>query len=168
MRNEDITRVVGICGLYCETCPNYLAPRKKDTDQLKRISEETGVPIDKVYCDGCLSNNVFSPCVVCRHGFRSCASENKVTWCFQCPHFPCKRLSDFKDAHVVDGISHHAHVIDDLQSMKEHGIEKWVERQSREARCSECGTVLYWFVRKCPHCSAQVRRSPSLPSPGFC
>jgi hypothetical protein len=161
MKNEDVTRIVGTCGLYCGTCPIYLAPRKKDLDQIKRISKETGISSGKVYCDGCLSNNVFAPCVVCKHGFRRCASVNKVTWCFQCPHFPCQRLSDFKDAHVVEGISHHAHVIDDLQSMREQGIEKWVEKQSREARCPECGTVLYWFVRECSNCRAQVKRNPS-------
>ena len=167
-KSADMKSIVGICGLYCGTCPIYLAHRKNDIDQLRKLSEETGVPIEKIYCDGCLSSNVFSRCADCRHGFRQCAIENKVTWCFQCPHFPCKRLSDFRDAHVVDGISHHAHVIDDLQSMKEQGIEKWVERQSREARCSKCGTVLYWFARECSKCHAQVRRSPSPKGESSC
>jgi hypothetical protein len=168
IRNDNKTRIVGICGLYCGTCPIYLAPRKKDLDQLGKISKETGISPDRVYCDGCLSSNVFAPCVTCRHGFRRCASENKVTWCFQCPHFPCQRLSDFKDAHVVEGISHHARVIDDLQSMREHGIEKWVERQSRETRCPECGTVLYWFVRECSNCKGRIRQSPSSSCPCSC
>lgn len=161
-KKEDVTNVVGICGLYCGTCPIYLAHRKNDIDQLRKISEETGVPVEKVYCDGCLSANVFSRCEDCRHGFRQCATENKVTWCFECPNFPCKRLSDFRDVHVVDGISHHAHVIDDLQSIKEHGIKKWLERQAREAVCPECGASLYWFSRKCSNCQAEIKKNTAL------
>ena len=117
------------------------------------------MPVEKVRCDGCLSGNAFTRCEDCRHGFRQCADENKVAWCFQCPPLRCERLSDFRDVYVVDGISHHAHVIHDLQSMKKQGIEKWVERQSKEARCSTCGAVLYFFDRECPNCHAQIRRT---------
>jgi hypothetical protein len=62
-KNMDTESIVGICGLYCGTCPIFLAHRNNDIDQLKKLSKETGVPIEKVYCDGCLSSNVFSRCV---------------------------------------------------------------------------------------------------------
>jgi len=149
---QDISNTVGICGLYCGTCPNYLASRKNDSEPLKKISQKTGIPIKEVRCDGCLSDNVFAPCVDCKHGFRRCAEEKEVTWCFQCHDFPCRRLKDFKDVHIVNGISHHAHVIEDLKYMREHGIEKWVEAQEKAGQCPRCGTMLYWHVRECPGC----------------
>jgi hypothetical protein len=80
-----------------------------------------------------------------------------VTWCFQCREFPCPRLWDFRDVHIVNGISHHAHVIEDLQYMKEHGMEQWVEEQERAGQCPNCGKRLYWFARECPTCHASVR-----------
>ena len=149
---QDISNTTGICGLYCGTCPNYLASRKNDSEQLKKISQKTGIPIEEVRCDGCLSDNVFAPCVDCKHGFRRCAEEKEVTWCFQCHDLPCRRLKDFKDVHIVNGISHHAHVIEDLKYVREHGIEKWLVVQEKAGQCPRCGTMLYWHVRECPDC----------------
>lgn len=131
---QDVRKIVGICGLYCRTCPNYPA-----------------------HCDGCLSDRVSPHCVACPSGFRKCAKEKKVTWCFQCHDFPCQRLIDFTHSHIVDGISHHAHVIEDLQYMKNHGVEQWVEKQERASSCPQCGKTLYWFIRQCPNCNGQVR-----------
>ena len=155
---EDVRKLVSICGLYCGTCPQYLAYQENDAEQLAKISRERGIPVKEVRCDGCLSDRVISFCVECRHGFRQCAKEKKVTWCFECVDFPCQRLRDFTNIHIVDGISHHAHVIDDLQYMKEQGIEAWVEKQEKAGRCPQCGKRLYWFTRVCPNCQTRIRR----------
>lgn len=155
--NQDVGKLVGICGLYCGTCPNYLAYRENDTEQLEKISREKGLPVEDIRCDGCLSGHVFPSCVVCRHGFRKCALEKGVTWCFQCHDFPCRKLRDFSDVHVVNGISHHAMVIEDLQYIRDHGIEQWVAKQGKAARCPQCGKTLYWFVRECPECHTPIR-----------
>lgn len=157
MERKEATKLVGICGLYCGTCPNYLAYHENDSEQLQKISQAMGIPIDEIHCDGCLSDKVMPNCVECRHGFRTCARDKKVTWCFQCPEFPCQRLKDFTSVHIVNGISHHAHVIDDLQYMKEHGIEQWVQNQERLRRCPQCGKRLYWFAHQCPKCDTQIR-----------
>ena len=154
---KNVRELVGICGLYCGTCPIYLARRDNDTSQLEEISQARGVPVDQIHCDGCLSNDVFAPCVECPYDFRKCAAGKGVTWCFECDEFPCQRLDDFKDVHVVNGISHHAHVIEHLRRMKECGVEQWAEEQDKAGRCPECGKALYWFVRECPRCQAQLR-----------
>ena len=154
---QDASKLVGICGLYCGTCPSYLAYQENDVEEIERTSQRLGIPIEEVRCDGCLSGRVRPRCVDCKPGFRRCATEKKVTWCFQCPDFPCQRLRDFTNVHIVNGISHHAHVIDDLQYMKEHGIEQWLEKQDRAARCPQCGKKLYWFSRVCPGCHTNVR-----------
>jgi len=154
---QDALKLAGICGLYCGTCPSYLAWQKNDVEQLARRARYEGVPVEEVRCDGCLSDRVLPSCTVCNAGFRQCAREKKVTWCFECNDFPCQRLRDFRDAHIVNGISHHARVIDDLQYMQEHGIEPWVEEQERAGRCPQCGEMLYWFARECSNCQTQVR-----------
>lgn len=155
--SQDVFKQVGICGIYCGTCPMYLAYRKNDSKQLDNISKEWGLPIEEIPCDGCHSDKLFSPCRECRHGFRECAKQKGVTWCFQCPDFPCSRLEDFRDIHVVNGISHHDHVIEDLKDMKEQGVEQWVEEQNKNGCCPRCGTMLYWFVLECPDCHIQIR-----------
>ena len=157
MVRQDATKLVAICGIYCGTCPSYLAYQENDVEEIERTAQRLGIPIGEVRCDGCLSGKVRPPCVECKPGFRRCARENKVTWCFQCPDFPCQRLRDFTNVHIVNGISHHAHVIDDLIYMKEHGIEQLIEKQEKSGRCPQCGRRLYWFSRVCPGCHTQVR-----------
>ena len=154
---KDVRRLVGICGLYCGTCPSYLAHRKNDTELLKKMARERGHSIEALRCDGCLSDKVAPHCVDCRHGFRKCAHEKEVTWCFECTDFPCQRLRDFTDVHVVDGISHHKHIIEENAYLREHGIEPWIKKQEAAAKCPGCGGPLYWHVRECESCHAKVR-----------
>ena len=157
MNKQDKTRMVGICGIYCGTCPYYLAHRKNDTAELARLSEEAGLPVEEIRCDGCLSDKLYAPCVECKYGFRQCARDKGVTWCFQCQDFPCQRLRDHRDIHIVNGISHHEHLIEYLQYMKENGVERWISEQEKAGRCPECGTMLYWYSRECSNCQAKVR-----------
>jgi predicted amidophosphoribosyltransferase len=121
------------------------------------MSQADGVPVEEIRCDGCLSDHVYGPCTDCRHGFRRCAEEKKVTWCFQCPDFPCKRLEDFSKIHVVNGIWHHKRIIENLQFMKDRGIDEWVKQQEKEGACPSCGKMLYWYSLKCPRCHAVIR-----------
>ncbi|MBN1828770.1 MAG: DUF3795 domain-containing protein [Deltaproteobacteria bacterium] len=149
--------LVGICGIYCGTCPFYLAGREKDIDQLEQLSQAYDLPVEEVRCDGCRSDRVFRLCVECRHGFRTCAEEQNVAWCFQCGEFPCDRLRAFKDIHVVNDISHHEKLIENLQYIKDQGIERWLEDQKKAGKCPSCGKRLYWFVRECPDCHNRIR-----------
>ncbi len=153
----DVTKVVGPCGLYCGTCAHYIAPRENDVELLNIICGVTGIPVEEIRCDGCLSDRLSPLCRVCGRGFRQCAEEKNVTWCFQCPDFPCQRLKDFSDVHVVDGISHHAKVIEDLKSMKEHGVEQWAREQEKASHCPQCGKRVYWFVHECRNCHTKIR-----------
>lgn len=154
---EDGKNLVGICGLYCGSCPNYLAPRVKDTEELNNIASAKEMQPDEVRCDGCLSDFVMPDCVTCRHGFRACAEEHGVTWCFQCAEYPCQRLDNFSKIHIVNGICHHANIIPDLAYLKERGINAWIEKKEKESCCPECGQKLYWFALECPYCKAVIK-----------
>ena len=152
---DSLRDLAAICGLYCGTCPSWLAPRENDIQRVRKISEVMHIPIDEVPCDGCLSNRVTRHCQECR--IRKCAIEKQVTWCFECDEFPCRQLRDFTGSHIVDGISHHANVIEDLRYMRERGIEQWLEQQDKAGRCPQCAKRLYWFSRKCPVCDQHIR-----------
>ena len=153
-------QLVGICGIYCGTCPSFLAFRLNDTAMMAKLAEDYKMPMEALQCDGCLSNRVAPHCKSCRYGFRECAITHGVTWCFQCDEFPCKRLEKFQGVHVVDGISHHEHLIEFLAEMKAEGIEKWIRNQEVAGRCPACGTSQYWFARTCSVCGKQIRNNP--------
>jgi hypothetical protein len=155
--DKDKAKLIGICGIFCGTCPYFLAPRENDLEQLRKLSQDRGISIEDIRCDGCLSDRIMPHCKECKAGFRKCAQSRKVTWCFQCTEFPCQRLESYIDAHIVDGISHHEHVIEDLQDVKDHGIDQWIRKQEKLGTCGQCGKRLYWFARECPDCHIQVR-----------
>lgn len=118
-----------ICGLFCGTCPSY--------------------PCE---CEGCLSSKVAPECSICRHGFRDCSKLHNVTRCHECIEFPCDRLKEFSKMHIVNGICHHEHVIDDLNEMREIGEQAWVAKQVEEHTCSKCASIIPWTERTCPSC----------------
>jgi len=152
------TDLAAICGLYCGTCPSYLAPRTGDTAQLQEWAASMGLSEEDAQCDGCFSDHVARPCRECVHGFRACTNQHGATRCYECGEFPRERLLRFRDAHIVDGVSHHASIIDDLCFMRDNGVERWLEHQCERAKCPVCGTVQYWFKKYCSACGAPLRQ----------
>ena len=126
MKRIPDEKAVGICGLFCGTCPSY--------------------PED---CYGCLSEKVRSGCEACTPGFRDCAQAHGVRYCFQCEAFPCDRLQWFSKQHIVNGICHHENIIRDLEQMKRDGVRAWVQEQTRCHTCPRCGELMYWCEK--PH-----------------
>ena len=124
--------VAGICGLFCGTCPAY---------------PET--------CEGCLSGKLAEHCAVCVPGFRDCAREHQVTRCFACSEFPCSRLEQFSKEHIVNGICHHTHVIDNLQYMKDYGIDAFLSDQVQKTTCPDCGQFIIWYETECQKCGKE-------------
>ena len=119
----------GICGLFCGTCPSY--------------------PED---CHGCLSDKVAGHCVSCPNGFRTCAKEHEVTRCHQCESFPCERIEDFSKTHYENGIGHHVNVIKDLQYIKTNTVSDWVNSQTLENTCPNCGELIHWHEKNLHTC----------------
>lgn len=120
------SQMAGVCGIFCGDCPQY--PQE---------------------CHGCLSDHVAAHCKVCPNGFRHCAAQKDVVWCFQCAEFPCTRLKAFLNTHWENGISHHAECIVRLQRMRDVGVEAVVNEAFTKATCPQCGKVLPWNNPAC-------------------
>lgn len=119
----------GICGLFCGTCPMF-----------------------PEYCGGCKSDRVHPYCNPCRHGFTDCAREHDVTRCWECSAFPCDRLQAFSKEHIENGKCHHENIIRDLQTMKEIGVQGWVDMQTKSHVCPNCGNMKIWYEDECSRC----------------
>lgn len=122
-------QTAAICGLFCGTCPCY--------------------PAD---CHGCLSDKLTPHCTICSNGFRTCAKEHAVTRCYECNEFPCNRITQFSKEHYQNDICHHENIITDLNYMREHGLENWVEKQTKNNTCKNCDTLIYWYNKKSHVC----------------
>lgn len=132
----NANEVVGICGLFCESCPTFVDGE----------------------CHGCLSGHVAERCVGCRPGFRDCAKAHGITHCSECGDFPCDRLLRFRDVHVVDGISHHEHIMDYVRRQSEIGLGAWMKEQEALNACPDCGAMTVWCERKCRVCGRDLPR----------
>lgn len=116
-------KCASICGLFCGTYPSF-------PDE----------------CHGCLSGFVRDGCRNCaKHGFLECATNHKVTRCYECKEFPCNKLKEFSTKPIINGVCNHAKVIPDSLRMKEVGVPQWVKEKIAEHTCPKCDKLLTWF-----------------------
>lgn len=94
-------------------------------------------------CEGCLSDSVDDWVRQCK--FRNCSQEKNITFCCFCNDFPCQELHDFMN----DEWLHHSTMEPNLDSIKKHGLEKWLQTQQQEYSCDTCGAGIKWYQKRC-------------------
>ena len=97
--------ILAYCGLYCHSCPIFLATREKDEEKnykmrgdiAQQIKEHYGReyrPEDITDCDGCRteSDRLFSGCRKCQ--IRKCARQKRAENCAYCDEYACEKLEE--------------------------------------------------------------------------
>ncbi len=100
------------------------------------------------------------PCPGCRIRDKNCAflkaeceklSEKRVEYCFECDDFPCDDLEKLDEGYRGKyGMS----MIENLQFIKENGIEAFLGQQEENYRCPECGGTVCVHTGICYGCEA--------------
>jgi hypothetical protein len=91
-------------------------------------------------CPGCKGDALCGPdCKI-----KVCASAKGLVSCADCGTFPCQILLDFAN----DGVPHHHWALENLQDIREHGVEAWFVKFKTKLTC-DCGERLSWYY-KCP------------------
>ena len=92
------------CGHDCSKCVTYIATQTNN-DDLRRQAQSfykerfgLDIPLDKFYCDGGRSKNVFELCKECP--FKKCCIEHGIDACGKCSEYPCKDISDYQEKYV--------------------------------------------------------------------
>ncbi len=98
---------ISYCGLNCAKCG------------LRAQGECAG-------CRGSQQNHWTPDC-----HFMRCADERAHEYCFECNDFPCQDIEDFRN----DGHDHHRIAIENLESMREIGLDRWIESQPKVMFC---------------------------------
>ena len=135
------------CGLYCGSCPFLMASRR---DELDVIAERLEKDKKELFCEGCKGEQVSVFCKKC--GIKQCALDHQVEFCFECDEYPCEKLQNFKN----DDHPHHSVILKNLDSLKELGLEKWLELQQKLWSCQKCGTPFSWYDEKCQECGSEL------------
>jgi hypothetical protein len=132
--------LAGPCGFYCGTCRHYLARAK---GLLKEKNLKHG-------CKGCRIQDK-----KCAWVKRDCAllRKNQVTFCFECPDFPCANLQELDRRHVKDD---QISLVGNLLRIQSIGVEAWLEEQEQAWSCPSCGESVCVMDRECYDCGVEV------------
>ncbi len=137
MHSINIDKImIAPCGMNCGICRAYLRDKKK--------------------CPGCNESNENKPkyCTSCR--IKNCEElkEGSGNYCFSCKVFPCARLKQLdKRYRTKYGMS----MIDNLNIIKETGIDSFMVLEFEKWECEQCGDVICVHTWKCNKCGYQVK-----------
>jgi len=142
MESVNNISLIAPCGMNCGLCISYLA--------MKYDLRKEG--LRKSYCVGCLprdKNCTFMKkhCDLLRKGL--------VRFCYECEKFPCSQLKDLDKRYRT---KYHMSMIENLEFIKEHGIERFLEKEETKWRCPECGEVICCHNGLCLNCGLDKLR----------
>jgi hypothetical protein len=111
---------VGVCGLDCGLCPRYY----------------TAGPSR---CPGCAGPDFPNKHPSCSF-ITCCVKKRGLEVCGECPDFPCAKFKseeEYQQAKESSSYPPYKKVMPNLNAIKEHGIERFVEQQRRRIKLLE-------------------------------
>ena len=106
---------LGCCGLDCGLCPRYYT-------------------VGSSRCPGCCGSDFFDKHPSCGY-ITCCVREKKLEVCAQCDEFPCLRFESWlADGGEYDSFLTHKKAQPNLDFIRNQGIEKFMEQQSKRIR----------------------------------
>lgn len=123
--------LIAPCGMNCGLCMCFL--REKNT------------------CAGCRAGDDGKSKSVLACTIRKCETprSNKSGFCYECDVFPCARL---RRLDVRYQTKYHMSMLDNLKSLRELGIEAFVESERDRWTCPGCGGVQCVHTDVCIYC----------------
>ena len=133
--------LIAPCGMNCGICSNYLA--------YKNNIHGKGLPI----CIGCRPRD--KQCAFlkkkCKDGLKLLKGE--IKFCFECNYYPCENLTGLdKRYREKYGMS----MIDNLNEIKNRGINYFIENQGKKYKCQKCGNLISIHNNKCFICDKVI------------
>ena len=135
-------KLIAPCGMNCGLCVSYLA--------MKNDINKQG--FSRRYCPGCLPRGKN-----CTFMKSSCDLLGKglVRFCFECGDYPCNRLKNLDKRYRT---KYHMSMLENLEFIREHGIENFLELEEVKWRCSQCGEVICCHNGLCLSCDIEKLR----------
>jgi hypothetical protein len=133
------TELIAPCGMNCAVCSAFLAQK----NDLKRHG------VRRKYCAGCRPRG--ENCVFMK---KSCErlGNGLVQYCYECTEYPCRRLKHLDARYRTN---YHMSMIENLNSIKEKGMEQFLKREEEKWRCPECGGTISCHGGLCFKCEVE-------------
>ena len=124
-------KMIAPCGMNCGICMAFL--REKNHCPGCRYPDENK-PITRFHC-------VIKNCEMIK------TKENG--FCFDCDKVPCRRLKQLDKRYRT---KYDMSMLDNLQFIKEQGIDEFIRKERTRWRCEACGAVINVHRKKCSEC----------------
>ncbi len=124
--------LIAACGMNCGICKAFSRERNP-CPGCRRIDQTTA--------------KTRLHCIV-----RDCSILKENNWLFcsdKCKEYPCKRLKALDKRYQT---KYHMSMLENLDFIKEKGIEKFLEKEAEKWRCPQCGDVVTCHGGMCVAC----------------
>jgi hypothetical protein len=123
--------LIAPCGMNCAICSSYLR--------------------DNNPCPGCHDRD--TKCTI-----KNCdiIKTNKSGLCYECEAYPCKRLQQLDERYRMNN---HMSMIENLECIRDNGIDKLLELEEKKWRCPECGRLISSREGFCLNCTLEKRKT---------
>ena len=129
--------LIAPCGMNCAVCSKYLA----------FVNNWKGSRCSSCRVRGQRCTYLFAKC----SGINNNIVTINTEFCFECEQYPCKEIKRM-DKRYRDNYS--VSTKDNLDNIKEQGIDKFREEQYKKHSCTKCGELISVHNRKCFKCEA--------------
>ena len=131
--------LISPCGMNCAICSGYLA--------FKNDVKSRGVKM--AYCAGCRPRD--KKCAFIK---KQCdlVMQEKVKYCYECDEFPCRNLQHLDKRYKIN---YRMSMVENLEYIRDNGIEKFLEKEEEKWRCPECGETICCHNGICFSCSLE-------------
>lgn len=129
----------GCCGIYCGSCDHYLA-RQKGYEHLKGEENDFSHKLIEHKCCGCGNKKEgYDPYWKVNCNLKICNKSKGLQFCFECTHFPCIKLTSFKESFI-----HRNSSFGNLAIIK----NRWT--------CENCGNYFSFYETVCNKCKSPL------------
>ena len=136
--NENIREeLIAPCGMNCGLCVSYLAMKTDLNNKGFR----------RKYCAGCRPRG--KNCLFMK-GHCDLVGKGLVRFCYECQNFPCRRLKALDKRYRT---KYHMSMIENLEWIRDKGIDRFLEKENEKWQCPNCGGVICCHNGLCLNCS---------------
>ena len=123
--------LIAPCGMNCSICLGF--QREKNTcEGCRNFSENT-----PTYCRKCIIANCET------------IKSNESGFCYECESYPCKRLKQLDKRYRT---KYNMSMLENLESIKNIGLDKFIENEKVRWKCDQCGGRLCVHREICLNC----------------
>ena len=131
--------LIAPCGMNCGLCIGHLREKRP--------------------CGGCFKiddKNKPKVCRSCKIVNCDLLAETKSGFCYDCEKYPCTRLKNLDKRYRINyGMS----MIDNLEYIKDYGLNKFLRNEEDKWKCKVCGAGLSVHRDFCLNCKTKINKN---------